>query len=134
MLDTDMVSFIVKRRDPALSRMLAIDSDSVCISVVTEAEQRFGMERMTPGSNLYRSTEQFLEAVTILPWDSNVAEHFAPVKKYLSDTRQQIGDLDTMIAAHALSVGATLVTNNFRHFRRIPGPLKLENWLEPSFH
>ena len=128
MLDTDIMSFIVKGYKPVVNRLFATDSETIRISVVTEAEQRFGMKGMTPGSNLYRATEAFLEAVIILPWDSEAAIHFATTKAFLSSTKQVIGDLDTMIAAHAMAVGATLVTNNVRHFGRISEHLRLENW------
>lgn len=131
MLDTDIVSFIIKRDPVVVRRFREVGPERTCISVVTEAEQLVGMQRMTEGSALYRATFQFLSAVQILAWDSLAAEEFAPMYYYLRRSHQQIGDLDTMIAAHALSVGATLVTNNLRHFERIPGPLKVENWLEP---
>jgi tRNA(fMet)-specific endonuclease VapC len=129
MLDSDTFSFIVKGRQPVVDRLLSKDPDQICISVVTEAEQRYGMEDMIPGSRLHRAMSDFLERVLILPWDSAAAQHFAPIKKHLSDTNQQIGDLDTMIAAHAVAAGAILVTNNVRHFSRIPGQLRIENWM-----
>lgn len=131
MLDTDTLSFLIKRRPPVEERFRTVPLERVCISVITEAEQRTGLLGLSKESRTYAGTDFFLGHIQTLPWDSNAAEKYAPIRHYLEVNRQQIGDLDTMIAAHALSIGATLVTNNFRHFKRIPGPLKLENWLEP---
>jgi tRNA(fMet)-specific endonuclease VapC len=129
MLDTDTVSFIIKRNPVVVETFRRVGPENTCISVVTEAEQLVGLQRMTEGSGLYRATFQFLEAARIVAWSSLAAAEFAPIYYYLRRSRQHIGDLDVMIAAHALSLGATLVTNNIRHHQRVPGALKLENWL-----
>jgi tRNA(fMet)-specific endonuclease VapC len=132
MLDSDTASFIIKRRHIAVQRFLMTGPQNTCISVVTEAEQRVGMHKMEAGSALHLATTRFLDAIRILPWDSDAAREFARIYSSLSRMRQQIGDLDTMIAAHAMAAGATLVTNNMRHFSRIPDALSLENWLETA--
>jgi tRNA(fMet)-specific endonuclease VapC len=130
MLDTDMLSFLIKRRRSVVAMFFAMPLEQLCVSVITEAEQRAGLEKVDPDSRLYSATMYFLGHIAILPWDSDAAIAYAPIRHQLGLDRQQIGDLDTMIAAHAMSIGATLVTNNIRHFRRIAGGPKLENWLE----
>jgi tRNA(fMet)-specific endonuclease VapC len=63
-----------------------------------------------------------------LSWDSDAADWYAEIRHQLISTGLPIGELDMMIAAHALSVGAVLVTNNSRHYERIKAPLILANW------
>ena len=71
---------------------------------------------------------QFLKIVRSLPWDAEAADWYAEIRYQLVSTGQPIGELDMMIAAHALSAGAVLVTNNNRHYERINAPLILANW------
>ena len=63
-----------------------------------------------------------------LPWDADAAGHYADIRHQLVSTGQPIGELDMMIAAHALAAEAVLVTNNLQHFARIAVPLMLANW------
>lgn len=72
---------------------------------------------------------QFLRIVRALAWDAEAAGYYAEIRHQLVSSGQTIGELDMMIAAHSLSAGATLVTNNIRHFGRIELPLMLVNWL-----
>jgi len=65
--------------------------------------------------------------LTILDWSRAAARHYAEIREKLESAGMPIGNMDLMIAAHARSAGAVLVTNNERHFRRVPG-LKVENW------
>lgn len=71
---------------------------------------------------------QFLKIVRTLPWDAEAADWYTGIRHQLVSTGQPIGELDMMIAAHSLSAGAVLVTNNRRHYERIEAPLILENW------
>jgi tRNA(fMet)-specific endonuclease VapC len=66
--------------------------------------------------------------VHVLPWDSDAADFYVEIRHRLVSSGQPIGELDMMIAAHALAAGAVLVTNNLRHYDRIAQPLTLENW------
>jgi tRNA(fMet)-specific endonuclease VapC len=129
MLDTDTASFIIKRRSPAMqARLAGIPPDRVCISVITRAEMMLGLKRLPPDHLLQLAVRQFLKTIRILPWDAEAADYYADIRHRLAG--QQIGELDMMIAAHALAVGAVLVTNNTRHFARIAAPLALDNWVE----
>ena len=77
---------------------------------------------------LHLAVRQFLKIVRIVPWDTDAADWYAEIRHQLVSTGQPIGEMDMMIAAHALSAGAVLVTNNSRHYARIEAPLILENW------
>jgi tRNA(fMet)-specific endonuclease VapC len=131
MLDTNILSYLAKGVSKTLDeRFRQFSPDEVCISVVTEAEQLYGFERLDRNHRIRRVISDLMESLDIAPWDSDAAAIYGPIRRQLELNRQQIGDLDTMIAAHAMSLDATLVTNNIEHFRRVPGLLKLENWLE----
>lgn len=131
MLDTDISSYLLKGRSPAIeARLYAIPPHDVCISVMTRAELQFGLKRLPSDHRLHLAVREFLKLVRVLPWDSDAADLYAELRHRLERSGQPIGDFDMMIAAHALATGATLVTNNQRHFQRLPAPLLLENWAQ----
>lgn len=74
--------------------------------------------------------QRFLQIVHTLAWDSDAAGYYADIRHQLVSTGQPIGEMDMMIAAHSLSAGAILVTNNVRHYQRILAPITLANWAE----
>ena len=76
---------------------------------------------------LASTVADFLRRLTVLDWSRAAAEHYADMRANLEAAGSPIGNMDLMIAAHARSAGAVLVTNNEKHFRRIDG-LKVENW------
>lgn len=129
MLDTDTVSYLIKGKSPAIeSRLAALAPSMVCISVMTRAELQYGLKRLPPEHRLHLAVRQFLKIVRTLPWDAEAADWYADIRQQLVSTDQPIGELDMMIAAHSLSAGAVLVTNDQRHYERIEAPLILENW------
>lgn len=131
MLDTDTASFVIKVRSPAIEQKLtALPPSTVCISVMTRAELLYGLKRLPPGHRLHLAVRQFLKIVRALPWDTDAADYYAEIRHQLISTGQPIGELDMMIAAHSLSIGAALVTNNIRHYERIDLPLVLVNWAD----
>jgi tRNA(fMet)-specific endonuclease VapC len=131
MLDTDIASYIIKRRSPEVeARLSAIEPSMVCVSVITRAELLYGLKRLPPDHRLHIGVRQFLKIVRVLSWDAEAADFYAEIRHRLVKTGQPIGELDMMIAAHSLAVAAVLVTNNTRHFERIPAPLILQNWSE----
>ncbi|NGN41345.1 type II toxin-antitoxin system VapC family toxin [Mesorhizobium sp. CGMCC 1.15528] len=133
MLDTDTSSYIIKAHPPAVvTRLAELPPSSVCISVMTRAELLYGLKRLPAHHKLHLGVRQFLRLVSVLPWDADAADHYADIRHQLATTGQPIGELDMMIAAHALAVGAVLVTNNTRHFARITAPLVMVNWAEPT--
>jgi tRNA(fMet)-specific endonuclease VapC len=98
----------------------------VGISAVTEAELRFGVARKPGAIRLKTAVEEFLLRVEVLPWDSAAAEEYAEVRADLERTGKPMGNLDLLIAAHAISAQLVLVTHD-HVFRRIKR-LKVEDW------
>ena len=130
MLDTDAASYLFKGKSPAIeSRLAALVPSMVCISVMTRAELLYGLKRLPADHRLHLAVRQFLKIVRVLPWDAEAADWYADIRHQLVSSGQPIGELDMMIAAHSLSAGAVLVTNNSRHYERIAAPIMLENWV-----
>jgi len=130
LLDTNTVSYSIKGNFPFVrERLLSIPLSEVGISVVTEAELRFGVARLPQAAKLGMVVEEFLLRVEVLVWDSAAAQQYARLRAALETNGEPMGNLDLMIAAQALAVGTVLVTND-RVFRRIKG-LKIEDWSKP---
>ena len=128
MLDTDTARYIIKERPPEVAEHLAsIPPADICVSAITQAELRYGLKRLPAGHRLQLGVSRFLGAVHVLPWDAVAADAYADIRHLLETTGQPIGEMDMMIAAHALAAGAVLVTNNVRRFERLPS-LALVNW------
>jgi tRNA(fMet)-specific endonuclease VapC len=127
LLDTNTVSYIIKGNFPrARERLLKIPMAEVGISVVTEAELRFGVARRPEAISLKSVVEEFLLRVESLAWDSDAAEEYARLRGLLEKDGSPMGNLDLMIAAQAVSAGLVLVTR-FHVFRRVKG-LRVEDW------
>ena len=131
LLDTDTCSYVIRRRPEAvLATMqgLAEDGADLYISAITYAELRLGAARSGSVSKHNRLIDGFCERLdAIQPWDTDAADHFARLQALLFKKGNPIGNNDTMIAGHALSLSTVLVTNNTKHFAKVP-KLKLENW------
>ena len=129
LLDTDIASYIIKRHPPAVERRLAeLPLSHVCVSAVTRAELMYGLARLPKVHQLQVGVRAFLRVVRALPWDGEAADRYATIRHDLTRTGHLIGELDMMIAAHALAADAVLVTNNVKHYARIEAPLQLANW------
>ena len=127
LLDTNIASYAIKGNVPRVrERLLNVPMPEVGISGVTEAELRFGAARKPQAVQLRRAVDEFLVRVEILPWDSAAARHYAELRSALEDSGVPMANLDLMIATHAITVDATLVTHD-RVFRRIKG-LSVEDW------
>jgi len=130
MLDTDTTSYLIKGKSPVIENRLAdIIPSAVCISVITRAELLYGLKKLPAEHRLHLAVRRFLKIVHALSWDAEAADWYAEIRHQLISTGRPIGELDMMIAAHSLSAGAVLVTNNNRHYERIEAPLILENWV-----
>ncbi len=127
LLDTNAASFVIKGNFPRVrERLLKVPMAEVGISTVTEAELRFGVARKPEAVKLRIAVEEFLLRVEALSWDSEAAQQYAQVRAELERTGKPMGNLDLMIAAHALSAQLVLVTHD-HVFRRIKR-LKVEDW------
>ena len=129
MLDTDIASYIIKRRSSSIdAKLSALDPAQVCISAVTKAELQYGLKQLPLDHKLHIQVRHFLKIIRVLAWDSEAADFYTDIRYGLKIAGEPIGEMDMMIAAHSLAVPAVLVTNNMRHFSRIRAPLVLENW------
>jgi tRNA(fMet)-specific endonuclease VapC len=127
LLDTNIASCIIKGNSPAVDRRLVgVPMEQLAVSAVTEGELRFGAARLPHAARLHAMIEDFFVCVAILPWDSDAAQQYGQLRAGLEREGQPMGNLDIMIAAHALAVGAVLVTND-QAFARIK-KLKIEDW------
>jgi tRNA(fMet)-specific endonuclease VapC len=127
LLDTNTASYVIKGNFPRVrERLLRIPMAEVGISVITEAELRFGVARLPEVTTLKSVVEEFLLRVEILPWNSEAARHYARIRAILEKDGSPMGNLDLMIAAQAVAAGVVLVTHD-HVFRRVKG-LKVEDW------
>jgi tRNA(fMet)-specific endonuclease VapC len=131
MLDTDAASYVIKGRSPGIAARLGeLPPTAVCVSAITRAELMYGLKRLPAGHRLHLGVREFLRLVRVPAWDVAAADHYADIRHALASAGQPIGELDMMIAAHALALDAVLVTNNMRHFARVAAPLVTVNWHE----
>ena len=129
MLDTNSVSHLIKGHAGLVSRTVAVPMRCLCISCVTQGEILFGLAKRPDATRLHHAVHEFLLRVDVLPWDTTAAQSYGPLRAAMERLGKPLGPLDMMIAAHSLSTGAVLVTNNVRHYERINAPLILENWV-----
>ncbi|MBK8253384.1 MAG: type II toxin-antitoxin system VapC family toxin [Polyangiaceae bacterium] len=126
MLDTDSVSFALRGQGDVAERLLQHAPSELCISAVTMAELHYGAETRR-SKKLATLLNTFVRSVAVMPFDASAAAAFGSLAAQLTRSGTPIGHLDAMIAAHALSMNLTLVTNNTKHFSKIPH-LRIENW------
>ncbi len=127
MLDTNALAELVRNPHGALAQKLnALDPDEVCTSIVAACELR-SCARHKGSAPLTQRVEQLLRALTVLPLDSPIDEHYADIRATLGHSGPPIGSHDLFISAHARSRGMTLLTRNLRRFQRVPG-LTVEDW------
>jgi len=128
MLDTDTCSYVMKRsNDALLKRLREVPVSDVCISVITKSELLYGVEVSPRRTQDETALDAFLRYVEVLDFPDEAAAHYAEIRARLKSGGTMIGANDLFIAAHARSLGLTLVTNNTREFARVP-TLKIENW------
>ena len=126
MLDTDISSYVIRRRPPAIAERFERYGEQLCVSVMTAAELRFGVVK-AGRAELAGLVEAYLARVTILDWPESATFHYARIRSKLESLGTPIGNMDLLIACHAVAEQATLVTNNLRHFSAVPD-LRVEQW------
>lgn len=126
MLDTDTVRYAIRGAGRVAERIVEHSRADLCISAITLAQIRFGAERLN-ARRLNRSIEEFVHDMAVLPFDEPCARTYGKLAATLASRGDAIDDFDAMIAAHAITLRVTLVTNNTRHFARVPG-LRTANW------
>ena len=128
LIDTDIASYAIKSQHEVASKLLALDSDQWGISVISYHEIACGLSLEGVSCKVQEDGPLFLGSSTVFAFDQEAAKAAAFVRNSLRAVGRPSGDFDTLIAGHALSLDATLVSNNLKHFENVPG-LKLENWL-----
>lgn len=135
LLDTDTCSYLIRERPRSVLQMMSdrlARGATLELSSISYSELRLGAERSPQPASLHPRIDRLVVRLSsVLPWDAGCAEHFARLQGALMSQGTPIGNNDAMIAAHALVIGATLVSNNTRYFERVPG-LKLENWVRST--
>ena len=129
MLDTNMASYAIREQDINLdSRLEEIGVSGVCISTITEAELRFGVCNQPAATKLNELVNSFLSRVDCLPWDSNSACSYAELRAHSKARGLALSNMDMLIGAHSIAVGATLITNDkaFLHFSEW---IEMDNWI-----
>lgn len=126
MLDTDVSIYTIKRKPLEVRRMFNIHSGEIGISTVTLGELIHGVEKSKNQRKNLDVVEGFAGRVDVIAYDTAAAYQFGQLKQELKN--QPIGPYDLMIAAHARSLGLTLITNNTTEFKRVAG-LRVENWV-----
>lgn len=128
MLDTDICSYIMREKPvQVLEHFNTFELEQFCISVVTYAEFKYGIQRSSNPEKHGDLVNSFVRHVNILPWDPLAAEQYGQIRNELEANGLRIGNMDIMIASHAISQDMILVTNNEKHYGRVQD-LKIENW------
>ena len=129
MLDTDTCAFVLRRSSELLlKRIQEVPIERQMISMVTLAELLYGVQESSRKKTNRAGVDAFVRHLTVKDWSRDAAEHYAEIRSALKKTGQMIGANDLMIAAHARSLDAAVVTDNVKDFGQVKG-LKVENWM-----
>ena len=130
MLDTCTCVWAIRNKTPVgfSERLTRAEAAEVCISAITLSELEYGAQKSLYPEKNKAALLEFTAAIPVMPYDAVAAMRYGIIRTHLERRGEMIGPLDMLIAAHALALGATLVTNNETEFRRVPG-LRVENWV-----
>ena len=126
MLDTDTVSFLVRKDTSVIKNLIKHEDDEICISAISYAELCFGLEKKG-SEKLFAEVRSIMGKLAIVNFDDTQSELYGKIRLELEKAGTPLGDMDMLIAAAALSAGAILVSHNVRHFSKIKG-IKVEDW------
>ncbi len=128
LLDTNIVSHIIRRDQTVVQKRLReLGTEDVAISAVTKGEMLYGLAKRTKPYGLEQAINLVLETIVVLPWTSQIAETYGTFKAQCNARGFSLSDLDMMIAAHAVSLGAVLVSRD-KAFGHIGDELKVVDW------
>ncbi|MGD1855140.1 MAG: type II toxin-antitoxin system VapC family toxin [Leptolyngbyaceae cyanobacterium] len=129
LLDTNICIYIIKRKPPEIfDRFQDCDVGDVGISTITVSELTYGTQKSRYPEKNQAALDQFLLPLEIVDFDMSAAQAYGAIRAQLEKQGTPIGPLDFLIAAQALSLGISLITNNEKEFLRVPG-LSVENWV-----
>ena len=130
MLDTNTCIYIIKQKPfEVIERFKRTRISHIGISSITLSELSYGVSKSSKPEQNQVALAQFLAPLEILPYGDDTAQYYGDLRAHLEKHGAPIGSLDMLIAAHALSIDCTLITNNEKEFIRIPD-LKIDNWLK----
>ena len=128
--DTNICIYIAKQQPPSVAaRFAKLAAGSVGMSLITCGELRYGAEKSRQRVRALDTLSRLEALIPVIPLDDGAGERYGAIRSHLELAGTPIGNNDLWIAAHALSLGVTLISNNTREFERVP-KLKLENWVE----
>ncbi|WP_245960345.1 type II toxin-antitoxin system tRNA(fMet)-specific endonuclease VapC [Hydrogenothermus marinus] len=130
MLDTNIISYIIREQNLTLIdkfKQISEKDNSIAVSSITVAELFYGVKKKN-SKKLEIAITKFLFPLKKFPFDEKAALTYGDIRAKLEAKGKIIGAYDMLIAAHAKSIGAILVTNNEKEFKRVEG-LKIENWI-----
>jgi tRNA(fMet)-specific endonuclease VapC len=128
LLDTNVCVDILSQRYPAVAeRLQRCSPEDLCISSVVVAELRYGADKSQRSAENHRRIDLLLGDIPCLDFDPNAASVYGRIRTDLEKHGEPIGPYDLMIAAHALSLRLTLVSDNVKEFKRVKG-LQIDNW------
>lgn len=128
LLDTNICIYVANTRPPAVARRFArLPAGAAAMSAITYGELRFGAEKSQRREAALDTLEQLAGLVPVLPLDAAAGQACGALRTHLQRAGTPLGNNDLWIAAHALALGVTLVSNDTREFERVPR-LKLQNW------
>ncbi|MDF0491512.1 type II toxin-antitoxin system VapC family toxin [Sphingomonas sp. H39-1-10] len=131
LLDTNILSDLIRQPHGAVASKIAESGeDAIATSIIVAGELRYGAEKRG-SQRLTNKVEELLSLVPVLPFKDDADAHYGRLRADLERRGTLIGANDMLIAAHALAIGATLVTDNLREFERVDG-LEVVNWLRPA--
>lgn len=128
MLDTNTCIYLMKDHPAQVrERLRGVAIGDVGMSAIVLAELRFGIQKSQRRAENMAALVDFLSYCLVLDWPQAASDAYAEIRRGLESRGTPIGSNDLLIAAHALQLGCTLVTNNTEEFNRVPG-LKIDNW------
>ena len=128
MLDTNIVGHLLRQHPAVARRVVATPMASLCVSAITMGELLYGLAKRPAATRLHGAVTAFLQRVDVLSWDETVARRYGSVRADLLLQGRTLAALDLLIAAHALSLGAVLVSNDHA-FGQVPD-LRIEDWTQ----
>jgi tRNA(fMet)-specific endonuclease VapC len=128
LLDTNIVIYVLKKRPLEVLKIFNANASRMAISSITLSELIYGAEKSANISKNLEAIEDFVSHLEVLPYDARASQHYGQIKAALEKKGKIIGENDIHIAAHAISQGLILVTNNLKEFKRVSN-LALENWV-----
>jgi tRNA(fMet)-specific endonuclease VapC len=130
MIDTDISIYLINNKPPkVLDHFRRHSPGDIVMSSITLSELKYGVKKSSKKKQNIAALNDFAQLIHVCDFDSQATDEYAEIRVYLESNGQPIGSMDMLIAAHALSLDLTLITNNIREFSRVPH-LRIENWAE----